>query len=392
MQYNFDKVTHRKGTNSIKYDYVSDIFGTDDIIPMWVADMDFEVPPEVSNAIQERARHTIYGYSVKPDRFNESVQSWLKNRHDWEVEADWLSFVPGVVPTLALAVLSLTEPGDQIIIQSPVYFPFYNVIKGNHRKLLNNQLIYKNGSYHIDFDHLESLIDDKTKMLLLCSPHNPVGRVWSKEELLKLGEICLKHNITIVSDEIHQDIVYEPYKHIPTASLSEELAQITITAVAPSKTFNLAGLAASVAIIPNKKIKHKFDRILNSLHLNLGNAFGTIALQEAYFNGAEWLDELLGYLKNNYRFIKETIHKEMPRIKVVEPEATFLLWLDFRDYQFSDKELKEFMINKAKIAMNDGPMFGPGGEGFQRMNFGTQRSRIESALANLQKALKQKAD
>jgi len=388
MQYNFDKVTHRKGTNSIKYDYVSEIFGTDDIIPMWVADMDFEVPPEVSNVIKERARHSIFGYSAKPDRFNEAVKDWLKNRHDWQVKADWISFVPGVVPTLALAVLSLTEPGDQIIIQSPVYFPFYNVIKGNHRKLLNNQLIYKNGSYHIDFDHLESLIDDEVKMILLCSPHNPVGRVWSKDELLKLGEICLKNNIIIVSDEIHQDIVYDPHKHIPTASLSEEMAQITITAIAPSKTFNLAGLAASVAIIPNKKIKHKFDRILNSLHLNLGNAFGMIALQEAYFNGAGWLDELLDYLRNNYLFIKNFINEEMPRIKVIEPEATFLLWLDFRDYQFSDKDLKQFMVNVAKIAMNDGPMFGPGGEGFQRMNFGTQRSRIESALANLKKALK----
>ena len=387
MHYNFDEIIERNGTSSLKYDGKKRYFGTDDVLPMWVADMDFRSPDFIVNALEKRLSHGILGYNIKPEGFYTSVINWLKRRFDWEVQQDWISFTPGVVSALNFGVLSLTEPGQKVIIQTPVYAPFFKVVKNHNRQLIVNELKLQHGRYVMDLNHLESQIDEDTKAIILCSPANPAGRVWTKEELLALGNICLKNNLIIISDEIHSDLILKGHKHIPLASLSKELADITVTCMAPSKTFNIAGLASSVIITSNPELKQRFDMLPNSLDLNNGNLFGIEALQAAYTHGDEWLKQMLAYLDGNMDFLENYINQHLPKIKIVRPEGTYLVWLDCREMGMKPMELRRFFIEEAKVGLNSGTDFGQGGEGFMRMNVGCPREIIVEGLRRIQGAM-----
>lgn len=387
MAYNFDEIIERDGTNCLKYDGKSRYFGTPDVLPLWVADMDFRTPNFIINAIKKRLEHEILGYTLKTDGFFNSLANWTNRRFQWPIQKDWISFTPGVVSALNFSVLSLTEPGDKVIIQTPVYFPFFTAITDHNRQIAVNQLLVDDGNYTMDYEGLEALIDNKTKLLILCNPHNPVGRVWQPNELERLAEICLKKNIIIVSDEIHSDLILPGYKHTPLASLSKEIADITITLMAPSKTFNMAGLASSAAIISNPELKKRFDKLPNSMHIGSGNLFGLAAFEAAYTHGDIWLGELLNYLNNNVRFIESFLKNNIPAIDLIKPEGTYLAWLNCQKLNMSDKELHQFFIHKAKVGLNSGTDFGPGGEGFMRINFGCPRSLLEEGLTKIKKAL-----
>jgi len=382
MTYNFDVVLPRENTNSVKFDFRKQYFGRDDVIPMWVADMDFPVPPFVSDALRMRAEHPIYGYSIIPDSYNEAVMDWLKRRNTWEIKQEWILFSPGVVTGLNVIVQAMTEPGDKIIVQPPVYFPFFTCVEKNGRELLYNQLVEKNGVYTIDFDDLENKMKDGARMLILCNPHNPVSRCWTQAEFEWLGAKCLEHKVLVVSDEIHGDLVFEPHRHIPLATLSEEIAQNTITCIAPSKTFNLAGLFTSSIIIPNDSLRRKFKVAEERVHLS-ANIFGVTAAEAAYRYGEEWLRQLMNYLKSNIMLVKDFLAVKMPEISVSPAEATYMLWLDFRKLGIASAELKKLLIEKAGLGFVEGPTFGPGGEGFQRMNIACPRATIEMALERI---------
>jgi len=385
--FNFDEIIPRKNTDSVKYDKLKIIFGTDEVIPMWVADMDFKTPPFIMEAIRNRAKHEILGYSIRSDSFYSSIINWMQIMHQWKVDKDWISFSPGVIPAFTAAVMAFTLPGDKIIIQPPVYHPFFTSVLNTGRQLIHNCLKFENKSYSFDFNDLKKKIDSRTKMIILCNPQNPVGRVWNKEELSELAEICVKNEILIVSDEIHSDLIFKGHKHIPIASISDKIAQNTIATYAPSKTFNLAGLSTSAVIIPNKKHKKTFDNFLNDFHLHGGNIFGNIALEAAYLHGKDWLQEMLNYLEGNITLIRKFSEKHVDKMDLIEPEATYLLWLDFNKLKLSDKDLESFLIKKAKLGLNPGTMFGSGGEGFHRMNIACPRSTIMLALNQLEVAL-----
>lgn len=383
--WNFDELVDRSNTNAVKYDLRRLKFGKEDIIPMWVADMDFKTPPFIVDAIKKRAEHEIYGYTLRGNGFNKAVMNWMNYKHAWNIQKNWITYSPGVVSALSAAVLAFTSPGDKVIVQPPVYFPFYSSIQNFGRRVINNQLIEKNGYYYIDFDDLEKQIDSRTKMLMFCSPHNPVGRVWTKEELERLANICIKHDLIVISDEIHSDLVFEPNKHIPLATISDQIAERTISTFAPSKTFNVAGLSTSAIIISNEKLKKRFDSYMQDLHISGGNIFGAVALQAAYTFGAEWLNDLLNYLSMNIKLVKEFTEKPNIKIKMQIPESTYLLWLDFRDYNLSEDEINKLLVEKAGLGFNPGSIFGRGGNGFQRMNVASPRSVVEKALNNLEK-------
>ncbi len=386
MKYNFDEYVERRNTKSVKWDGMKEVFGTEDALPMWVADMDFLSPPEVVNALIERAKHGVYGYTLKDEGFYNSFINWVKKRHNWEIERKWIVATPGVISALSLAILTFTKPSDEIILQPPVYYPFFRVVSGLGRKIVYNPLKFENERYTIDFDDLERKINGKTKMLILCSPQNPTGRVWTEEELSKLGNICKRNDILIASDEIHADIVYKEYKHTPIASLND-FANNTITFMAPSKTFNVAGLNTAMTIIPNEELLKSFSMMLENMGLGIGNVFGITASQAAYEDGEEWLDALLDYLKENLEFLKSFVAERMPQVKVVEPEGTYLVWMDFRFLNMSDEELRTFMLENAKVALDDGYIFGPGGSGFQRINIATPRKLLKEGLERMEKAL-----
>lgn len=388
MRYDFDKVINRKNTDSMKWDYAEKRFGSKEVLPMWVADMDFEAPLPVVEAVKKRAEHGIYGYTERPESCSEAIVDWAKKRHGWDVKKEWLSFCPGVVPALSMAILAFTQPGDKVIVQSPVYYPFFNVIKNNGRYIVDNQLKLENGDYVMDFEDLEKKIDSRVKMAILCSPHNPVGRVWSREELERFGEICLKHNIIIMSDEIHSDLVFKGFKHIPIASISEELAQNTLTCIAPSKTFNIAGLSTSLLITPNKKLRSHFNNVLENLGIEMGNIFGITAMEAAYRHGGEWLDQLIDYVESNMDFLESYTKEKIPSIKFIKPQGTYLAWLDCRGLGMDQNTLKKFMAQTARVGLNDGTVFGPGGEGFMRMNLGCPKSLLEEGLKRVENALR----
>ncbi|MBI9037332.1 MAG: PatB family C-S lyase [Bacteroidales bacterium] len=388
MRYNFDKIIERENTNCVKYDLRKQIFGTTDLIPMWVADMDYETPDVIMDAIKKRLEHPILGYSFRPESFYKSIIDWMEIRHQWDVKKEWISFSPGVVPALNMIVLGLSEPLDKIIVQPPVYFPFFTAIENHGRKLINNPLIIKNSRLSIDFNDLNAKIKNGAKMLFLCNPHNPGGSVWKREELLKIADLCLKNNVVVVSDEIHSDLIFSPHKHIPFASLSKEIADITVTCMAPSKTFNIAGLSTSFLVISNQELLKKYNKTLDNIHVGQGNIFGAIALETAYNQGSKWLDELLDYLKKNIDFVEDFLKNNIPEIKICRPEATYMIWLDCSDLNMDDKILKRFFIKETKIGLNDGSVFGIGGEGFQRMNIACPLSVIEQALFRLKNALK----
>ena len=387
MKYNFDQIIDRSNTNAIKYDVRESYFGKADIIPLWVADMDFATPECIRDAVIDRANHEIYGYSLKPDGYTSSIQNWLKNRHHWKIDKESISFSPGVVPGLVLSILAYSEPGDKIIIQTPVYSPFFISIKDNNREILINPLKENKGYYEMDFDDLKSKIDSKTKMILLSIPHNPVGRVWKKEEMEELVDICVENNIIIVSDEIHADLVFAPHKHIPIASISERARQQCVTFMAPTKTFNMAGLSTSFAIIENERLLKKYNAILSSFHLFHGNIFGNIATEAAYQKGADWLDQMLKYTEKNIDFVFDYFLEHLPEISFMKPEGTYLLWINFSALKMNDEELKHFLVQQAGIGLNAGSTFGENGSGFMRMNVACPRALLEKALNQLKVAV-----
>ena len=354
---------------------------------MWVADMDFNTPDFVVESLQKRLKHEIFGYSFRPDEYYSSMINWLKSRHNWKVEKDWISFCPGIVPALNFCTLAYTQPGDSIIVQPPVYFPFFSAVESHGRKLIYNRLTESEGKSIMDNNSLVSGIDSKTRMIFISNPHNPVGRVWTPEELNNLADICLNNNILMISDEIHCDLVLPGFTHTPLASLSEKIAAKTITLIAPSKTFNLAGLSTSSVIIPDPSLRKSFNRIVDNLHIGNGNIFGTIASISAYTNGHKWLDALLDYIDHNVEFVKDYCREMIPEIEPVEPEATYMIWLDCRKFGMTGKELQNFFVSKAGVGMNEGSTFGPGGEGFMRMNLGATHNTVMKALEQIEKAV-----
>lgn len=387
MTYNFDEWIDRSNTHTVKYDLRKFFFGKEDILPMWVADMDLRTPDFITEAVKKRAQHEIYGYTIRPDSFQQSIMSWLKNRHGWAINKNWISYSPGAVPAVTLALLANTQPGDKIIVQPPVYFPFFGAVKDNGRQLVYNQLRYEDGRYKMDFKKLRASIDKRTRMLILCNPHNPVGRAWSTEELKELSSICIENDLLLISDDLHNDLILPGNKYNPVVKHFPEMAKRTITVMAPSKTFNLAGLTTSFVVMPDEMLKNRYDQMMENYHLYIGNLFGTEALIAAYTRGEDWLDQLLNYLQGNVDYINRYLTENIPQIKLVKPEATYLAWLDCSGLNMSDDELRHFLIHKAGLGLNHGPNFGPGGEQFQRLNFACPRKTLEIAMQRLFKAL-----
>lgn len=384
MTYDFDKVIDRTNTECVKYDLRKNVFGKEDVIPMWVADMDFPTADFIREAVIERAKTDVYGYTFREDAYFESVVQWIKRHHQWETKREWMSFTPGVVNAFNLAVMGLTKENDEIIIQPPVYQPFFNAVNNHGRKLVENTLIDTDRGYIIDFELLER--QAKTaKMLILSNPHNPVGRVWTKEELIRIGEICMKNNVLVFSDEIHCDLVMPEYKHIPFASLSEEFAQNSITAHAASKTFNIAGLATSTIIIPNDELRKRYTDFVHSTEADMGNVFGKIATKAAMEKGDEWHSQLIDYISGNIDYAFDFIRSEMPKVRIHKPEATYMIWMNFKDYGISDEELNRKMVFEAGLGLNAGNIFGRAGECCMRMNLACPRSVVERAMQNLKK-------
>lgn len=387
MKFNFDETVDRSGTNSIKYEWREKIFGENNIIPLWVADMEFKAPPAVLKALQKRLDHGIFGYTMRDDEYFEIIQNWLKLRYNWHVPKSSISFSPGVVSALAMSVMAFTKPGDKIIVQSPVYFPFFTTVENNGRRILNNQLKLIDGQYEMDFDDLEKQVDHNTKMIILSNPHNPVGRAWTKGELSKLADFAAEHNLLVVSDEIHADIIFSGHKHTPFASVSEDAAIRTITCMAPSKTFNLAGLSTSVVVSEDKDLLEEYNQMVDNYHIGLTSPFGLEALKAAYGQSEEWLDELIVYLEGNRDYIHQFVTSELDGVKSILPESTYLHWLDFRELGLSEDRVNHLLVKQAGIGLSNGAMFGAGGEGFQRLNFGCPRKTIEEALERLKKVL-----
>ena len=384
MKYDFDKLINRADTNCVKYDLRKQVFGNPDVLPMWVADMDFETPDFVRKAVIERAEHPVYGYHFKDRPYFESIAGWLKRRHQWEVPTEWMSFTPGVVCGFTMAVLAFTKPGDEIIIQSPVYPPFHHAVTSQGRKLVYNTLVDRGEGYEMNFDQLVE--QAKTaKMLILCNPHNPVGRCWTRNELLFLGEICMKNNLLVISDEIHCDLVLPGYRHLPFASLDKEFAQRSITFHAASKTFNLAGLATSTAIIPNEGLRKVYTDFVSNLEAHLGNIFGKVATQAAMTQGDEWLAQLLDYVQGNIDYVSDFLTANLPKVKFHKPQATYMMWLDFNGYGLSEEDLWQKMTQEAQLGFNRGKDFGIEGSGFFRINLACPRATVEEAMRRLKR-------
>jgi len=384
----FDQIISRHTTGSVKWDGLGKIFGSEDVLPLWVADMDFPSPVAVVTAIKKRAEHPIYGYNTQEASLYQSIIEWVKRRHGWEIEQDWILLAPGVVPSIIFSILALSQPGDGIVIQPPVYPPFFASIKDNEREIVENPLLFKEGRYEIDFEDLEKkLSNPNNKLLLLCSPHNPVGRVWGEDELRKIYELCQTYKVDVLSDEIHNDLVFEGHKHTVFASLGEPACKQSVTFMAASKTFNVAGLNFSYIIVPCKRRRALIQGWMQRLHLNRNNLFGVLATEVAYREGDVWLDGLLTYLGKNADTLVAFIAARLPDVKVIKPEGTYLAWLDFRAYFTDGQELQKFLVHTAKVGLNSGKNFGSQGEGFARINLATQQSVLLEALERIEKAL-----
>ncbi|MDR2353843.1 MAG: pyridoxal phosphate-dependent aminotransferase [Deltaproteobacteria bacterium] len=385
MTYNFDEIVPRKGTYSIKYDFAAARGMPEDVLPLWVADMDFRSPKEVNEALAKVVEHGIYGYSEAKEDYFPPIRDWFWKFFNFELQRDWLKKTPGVVYALNTAIRALTQKGDKILIQSPVYYPFSSSVINNGRILVDNPLIYQEGVYNIDFEDFEAKIRDlNIKMFLLCSPHNPVGRVWTADDLRRLGEICLKYDCLVVSDEIHCDFVWGNHRHHIFNSLNPEFNKNTILLTAPTKTFNLAGLHISNIFIPNPQLKREFSREIDRTGLSQLTIMGLIANREAYLRGEPWLKELKVYLERNLDFARKFIKERLPRIGFVEPQGTYLLWLDFQNLGLTPSEVNERIIHKAKLWLDEGKIFGKNGIGFQRINFACPRAILEDAFTRLQ--------
>lgn len=388
MKYDFDRIIDRKGTRSYKWDQSEKLFGSSDITPLWVADMDFESLPEVKEALLKRAELGVYGYSIPSESYKTAAIGWFERRHGWSIKPEWMTDSPGIVTSLSLAVELFSEPGADVILQSPVYYPFYDVIQMNGRKVAKNPLLQQNGRYEMDYDHLEGLMQGGAKLLLLCSPHNPGGRVWEREELLKLGELCLRYGVTVISDEIHCDLALPGHKHIPFASLSEEIANITLTTLAPTKTFNLPGLQSSFIVASNPSLKRKFDHKLKTLSLHMSSYFAAEAVEAAYTHGDVWVDELVTYIAANADYALSYLTEQLPEVKPMKPEGSYLLWLDCRGLGLDIPGLKKLMFEQAKVAFSEGSVFGTEAEGYLRINMACPRSLLAEALARFAAAAK----
>jgi cystathionine beta-lyase len=389
MKYDFDKVIDRKGTNCLKYDFAKERGMEEDVLPLWVADMDFATAPAITERIHQVTEHGIFGYSEGKEKYFQAISNWYQKNFNWEVKRNWLVKTPGVVFGLAMAIKAFTKEGESVLIQQPVYYPFSEVIEDNNRVLINNSLKNIDGHYEIDFEDFEKkIIDNKVKLFILCNPHNPVGRVWTKKELMQLGEICCRHNVIVVSDEIHSDFVYPGYHHTVFASLSPEISDITITCTAPSKTFNLAGLQISNIFISNHELKKRFKKEIAAAGYSQVNVMGLAACETAYEEGAEWLEQLKAYLLENLNFVREYLKENMPQVKLIEPEGTYLIWLDFRELNLTTEQLEDLIVKKAKLWLDSGAIFGDDGKGYQRINIACPRATLQKALEQLKKAVK----
>lgn len=388
MPVDFDTVPNRRGTNCFKYDFAREMGMPEDVLPLWVADMDFPTAPAVLKRLHALAEHGIFGYTGVKDAYFSAVHNWYAQRFGWETQRSWLVTTPGVVFAIAIAIRAFTQKGDAILIQQPVYYPFADKVTENDRQLVVNPLILKNGRYEMDFADMERKIaDNHVKMLLLCSPHNPVGRVWTKEELLRVGEICQKHGVLVVSDEIHADFTYAGHTHRVFASVKSEFADFTITCTAPSKTFNLAGLQNSNIFIPNRQLRHAYKKELSACGCGGTNCMGMAACQAAYEEGADWLEQLKQYLAGNLAYIRQFLREKLPDIALIEPEGTYLVWLDLRKLGLTEQQQRQLIVQDAKLWLDTGTLFGQGGEGFERINIACPRATIEQAMQRLERAV-----
>ena len=387
--YDFDRYIERRGSGAIKYDGLKQWYGDSELLPMWVADMDFATPDFIIDVLKQRLDHPIFGYTIEPERYRPSIVEWLYNRHGWKIESGWISFIPGIVKGIGMAISALLQPGDKIIIQPPVYHPFRMVAEHNGCEVVENPLKQEvDGSYTMDLEHLDSIAAG-CKMLILANPHNPVGILWSKETLIRLAEICSKHNIIVISDEIHSDMALWGGKHIPFASVSDKAAQCSITFGAPSKTFNIAGIVASYAVVPNSELRERFYGWMEGNELNQPNIFATIATIAAFDNGEQWRQEMIEYIEGNIEFVEQFCCQYIPQIKPIRPQASYLVWLDCRGLNLNHEQIVELFTKRAKLALNDGAMFGSEGSCFMRLNVGTTRAVLTTALEQLRSAVEQ---
>jgi len=400
MTFNFDTEIDRRGTHSIKWEYVftngiprhtdetNPKFGAERLLPMWVADMDFRTPPAVIEALIARAQHGIFGYTMPGDSYYQSVIDWMARRYGRSVQKEWFVLTPGVVAALSQLVRTFVQPGEKVLVQQPVYHPFFHVIENNGAEIVSNSLVLADGRYHMDFDDLAArAADPAVKMAILCSPHNPIGRVWTREELTRFGEICLAHDVLVVSDEIHCDLIHPGHTFTPFAAISEEFAQKSITCTAPSKTFNLAGLKTSNILIPNRHLRAAFNKTLERSGMTGGNVFGFTATEAAYNHGEAWLDEAMAYIHENYCYMADYIARNLPQLRVIEPQGTYLVWVDFRALGLDPNRRKQLLMEEARIYLDEGEMFGPEGAGFERFNLACPRSILVEALERIKTAV-----
>ncbi|MED3691214.1 PatB family C-S lyase [Peribacillus butanolivorans] len=384
----FEEHINRENTGSVKWDKNSlkSLYGREDVLPMWVADMDFPSPEGIQKALIERLNHPIFGYTVPSETVFTEIQSWLRDQHSWPITKEWISFSSGVVSAIGTTIQAFTNPGDKILVQSPVYTPFFDMVKNNDREVVNSPLIIEDDRFKIDFTDFEDKLKSGVKLFLFCSPHNPGGRVWTKDELLRIGELCVKYDVIIVSDEIHADLFHSTSRHYPIASLSEQLSDITVTLMAPSKTFNIAGIQASFLITSNEKLQKQLQKAQTKLAFHGLNILALTAMEAAYREGLPWLKDMIAYIEGNIKVAEEFIAAEIPALHVMHPDASYLLWINCRDLGLNDKEIKERLIHQGKLALEPGSKYGPGGEGFVRMNIGCSRSVLLDGLNRLKLA------
>ncbi len=385
-QYNFDEIIPRRGTSCVKHDMLNEVFGTDDLLPMWVADMDFKTPDFIVNAVKERCNHEVFGYTFAPEHYKMAVLNWMQKRYHIETKWKNVHFIPGIVQGIAFVLQAFTHPGDKVLITTPVYPPFINVPHRSGRVFVHSSLKVVDSRFEIDYDDLEEKAKG-CKVMILANPHNPGGTVWSADELRQVAAICQRQNVLVIADEIHADLTLPGHTHTSFSTVSDEALHNSITFLAPSKTFNMAGLASSVCYVPDPEIKKRFFGFLDANELSLGTLFAYVAAEAAFSHGEEWLRQLLVYLQGNIDFTEQYLHDNLPKIKMMRPEASFLIWMDFRALGMPHKELVEFLIKKAKVGLNSGTDYGPGSEGFMRLNIGTPRANVREALERIKNAL-----
>ena len=385
--YDFNAPIDRRGTHCVKFDALKEMYGRDDLLSLWVADMDFATPDFIIDALKRRLDHPVLGYPVQYDGYWQSVVDWIRSHHGWAVERDWMRYIPGIVKGIGMVVNVFTKPGDKIIIQPPVYHPFRLVPEHNDREIVMNPLQWVDDTYEMDFEQLEQVIDDKCKILILANPHNPVGITWSRDTLVRLADIAVKHNLIVISDEIHCDMALYGNKHIPFASVSENAARCSITFGAPSKTFNIAGIVSSYAIVPDPVLREKFFAWLTANEMDMATIFAMVATEAAFTEGEEWRQQMLAHIESNIDFVDEYLKANIPEVHAIKPQASYLVWLDFSALGLPHDKLIDMLVNDARLAMNDGAMFGIGGEQHTRLNVGTQRAVLEQAMKQLKEAI-----